>query len=320
MKKYFIFMLISLYILSCNENVGTSMTEHYSTDSLFSIEVPSSYTIYNNTLPSYIAFINDDDVGIITIKREKNQINSSDFEEFANNGIKTVKGNINLINKNDSIIHYKVSKGLFVVNIYYLWKLASTNDYLIQASGMNLKYDAAVMILLSVKEHSTISEYITKSSDKNFIYYKDAGFAINKDYKLQENFTYIEMYERLKEKHNLPKLIASYVCPINLETEDPLQIDIINIAVNSHDENAENRTVMDNYKKTLMEQNIDYKDVIWNDIPCIEYSFYQDMEGTQLPTKALYVHNGDKFFLFQIASLSNIEDKFELLVKSIFLL
>lgn len=80
------------------------------------------------------------------------------------------------------------------------------------------------------------------------------------------------------------------------------------------------KTSINNYKKSLEINQIDYKNVSWNGLDAVEYSFKQDFDGVSVPTIALFGFKKEKLFLIQLASLSDSQEKFTLLKKSIVIL
>ena len=76
-------------------------------------------------------------------------------------------------------------------------------------------------------------------------HYKEAGFAIEKSYILEENKMFIDAF-RQNQTDGL-ELISAYTCFQNAETQDPNYINVINIVVYKIDAPAEQ--TLAEYKK-----------------------------------------------------------------------
>lgn len=144
-------------------------------------------------------------------------------------------------------------------------------------------------------------------------YYKEAGFAIEKSYKLEENTMFIEAFRRIRS--NGVELISAYTCFQNAETKDPDYINVINVNVYKIDAPAEQTLAV--YKKNLITNRIPCSDKTWNGIQGVEYSFKQDMGDVMLPTKAFYGYKGNMFYLVQIGALVDTDKKYNALLNSI---
>ena len=148
----------------------------------------------------------------------------------------------------------------------------------------------------------------------SYTYYNGLGFAIKKVYSLEKNTTYLNTARRIK---NGPKILDAFVCAQNIEKNDPNEINIINIHIV---EETNPEASLQSYLKDLSSQGIKYKLRSWNGLTGVEYSFKQDMGTVMLPTKAFWGYKGNKFFLIQLASLSNCVSKYETLLNSIIIL
>lgn len=144
-----------------------------------------------------------------------------------------------------------------------------------------------------------------------YTFYNNLGFAIKKTYSLERNTNFLNTARRIK---NGPKILDAFVCAQNIEKNDPDQINIINIHVTEESNAAES---LRTYKQDLSSQNISYKVRTWNGLTGVEYTFKQDMGTVMLPTKAFWGYKGNKFYLIQLASLTNCSTKFETLLNSI---
>ena len=144
-----------------------------------------------------------------------------------------------------------------------------------------------------------------------YTYYNNLGFAIKKTYSLERNTNFLNTARRIK---NGPKILDAFVCAQNIEKNDPDQINIINIHVTEESNAAES---LRTYKQDLSSQNISYKVRTLNGLTGVEYTFKQDMGTVMLPTKAFWGYKGNKFYLIQLASLTNCSTKFETLLNSI---
>lgn len=322
MKKvmFFCFISVALLLTSCNTQKNQQVSTYYSSDSLFSISVPSDYSLYSEPLANYIAYQSENQKGIITIKKDS-KMNASVFEEFINQQVETTPSKFSreIVEKNDSITHYKFSAGMFVIHQYFMWKKGEVNDYLLSASGTSLESIDAQKILTSVKEYSVIELTPPKTKD-NYSYYNKAGFAIEKTYNLMQNKAFIQLYKSYSKKEDARELLAAYTCSQNAEKNDPNLINIINVNVEGFDTKTNGEKILANYKVSLDANGFKYNDIDWNGISAVEYTFNQNFDGTMIPTKAIYGYKGNKLFLLQISSLSNIESKFKSLKNSVIIL
>ena len=175
-------------------------------------------------------------------------------------------------------------------------------------------------LLLSENYRGTLGISNTSSSSSSFsssstmTTYKNAGFAIKKTYKLEENKLFIEM---AKQTYPELKIVGAYQCAQNIEKNNPQLINIININVYEINNPAQ---TMEDYKAGLSENKIPYVNKTWNGLTGIEYDIKQDMGEVMLPTRAFYGYKGNKCYLVQLGSLTNYTSKFEELKSSITIL
>ena len=155
--------------------------------------------------------------------------------------------------------------------------------------------------------------YNPSNNSSSFTYYNTEGFAIKKTYKLEENTVFTDMLKGITTEGI--KLIAAYQCPQNIESDNPEHINLINIVV--YEISAPATEVLKAYTEGLSRNKFKYTNRSWNGLTGVEYTFKSDMGGVMLPTKAFYGFKGNKFYLIQLASLTDYLNKYNNLLNSI---
>lgn len=156
---------------------------------------------------------------------------------------------------------------------------------------------------------------------REYTYYDNLGFAIDNSYALVTNTLYMQMYEEYN-KNNPDKhtLLGSFTCSQNTDSNDVTQINIININITQNTSSKSESTIISEYKTGLTSANMLYQGLKWQRATGVKYSFNQNIGGVDVPTIAFYGYKEDIMYLIQVASLSNVERKFDDLLNSITLL
>ncbi len=172
--------------------------------------------------------------------------------------------------------------------------------------------------LASIKEHSLEMDEVAEPQREDYTYYKNAGFAIDRSYKLQRNSEYIAAIREARIAS--VKLIDAYICTVGEELGDPYKMSFINLNINEMPSNMSPQEYLDEYKSECISSGISAKSVTWHGCPAVEYSFEQDWTYVNMPTRALFVCKGNKSFLIQLGSMTDVSGKYNQLKNSIILL
>lgn len=314
--------IISLIFLStlgaCHQEGWQQVNMYYSLDSLFSVDIPSNYSLSVPRLPNYLCFNSEDNHFILTI--EKNTlIQTDDFHEWVKKQMEphnSSKFTIHIMEKKDSIVHYKASSGLFYAHNIYLKKRIGVHDYLFTFSYNMLRPNNHIIrnIYSSLKEYNIVSFSANTFNDNSYTYYYELGFAIKRTYQLNQNHEFIHIYNKLyADQHKASPLLAAYICAQNIDSNYPEDITIINVNINK----ALSPNAINEYASSLKCNKINYRQIKWQGNPALEYGFSQHMgEEINIPTRAIYCYYNEKLYLIQLASLSNLDSKYKKLKQS----
>ncbi len=321
MKKFFIgitsFILLST-MGACYQENGQQVNMYYSLDSLFSINIPSDYSLSAQPLSNYLCFNNEDNHFILTIEKTF-LMPTEDFHEWTEDQMQphnNSKFAIHIMEKKDSIVHYKASSGLFYAHNIYLKKRIGVHDYLLTFSYNMLSPNNRIIrnIYSSLKEYNINSFSTNTTIDNSYTYYHELGFAIKNTYKLIQNQEFIHMYNKLQtDQYKASPLLAAYICTQNIDSNNPEDITIINVNINK----ALSSNTINEYASSLKHNKINYRQIKWQGNSALEYDFNQQIgDGINIPTKAIYCYHNEKLYLIQLASLSNIDSKYKKLKQS----
>lgn len=331
-------MIYAFIISGCGATAEVNeMKTYYSTDSLFSVEVPDNFKTYSSPLPNMMGFSDEEQLGTIMITKEE-MIDNSLFQDYVAIQVSKMNPDLTkeLVESTDTLVFYRFSKGLEETNKFFMRKRGSTNDFLIMVSGPNLKRETAVLIASTVTEHNehNYTKQTAEENLSNYNKYNKAGFAITNNYLLNINREFAKLYRQNGAKL-LPniELLGTYTFAQNSETNDPDVINIITINSFKLKENKENtkyfstdslsnyaENILSLYANNLEFSKIDYHSIEWEEAEGIEFNYIQPFGEVDVPTQALYCYKDERFYLIELASLNDTEKKFRLLLKSIKLL
>lgn len=306
MKKL-LFVIAGMAILlftSCADR--RKYITYESRDSLYSIGMPDSYTFQKDGNNMMVWEDNDNFI----IVRENYAAGKTDFKIFVDRDVRNLpdKFTVNLQDdSNDSVRHYTVHTNTFYQEDTYFYIDGENANYIIEVRGEGM--ETARKIASSFVE---IDKATTKKTDDKTIYKKE-GFAIGKEYALEVFNEYVNQMKQVVAPDK-PKLIGAYY--YLKDKESPQTATLFNINVfDISNQPKEGR--IESYIGLLNEAGIENKRMKFEHCDGVVYSYTQDMDGADIPSKALYVIRGNKYYLFQVTTNNDVDLQFDKLLKSI---
>ena len=314
---YLLGLVLMSLLSSCAHHV--EYTKYYSKDSIFTVNMPSDYQLTRNESDNMVWEGGTHNLAFVMVN---NVCNLTDFQSFADRQANNVPSRFTVTlmgDSSDPIRHYQASTAFDREEEYYFFKDEISHKYVIGLTG-NIDKEVAMSIASSFKEtlkglskvytkstDTNITDTSTKDADKNI--YKKEGFAISRDYQLSVNEEYIQQVNAANPDNHL---IGAYYCLQN--NKDANKINMINI--NTFDISGDGVNGSDRlraYKRCLQNAGISYQSTQFRGHDAVEYSFTENIGNSSVPTKALYVIKDGKYYVLQLASLTDVESKFEML-------
>lgn len=306
MKKIlFVFTwLVLLVFTSCTSS--RKYASYESRDSSYVIDIPEEY-IFQQEDDNLILWKDCDNF----ISVRKNYITDKrDFVPFVTRDVRELAARFDVElerDSNDSIRHYTAKSMTLCKHDVYFLKERETATYVIEVSGEDM--ETAQKIASSFKE----ANLPTVQKDKDKLIFKKEGFTISKEYNLRFYTEYANQMQELDDP-NKAKLIGTYYCL--QDKEKPETATLININVFDIS-NQPKKGRLDSYIEQLNAAGIENKKVKFESCDAVAYSYRQDMGGSYVPTKALYVIRNNRYYLIQVTTQKDVDLKFDKLQKSI---